>query len=77
MCLNNAYYCAASDLIKEWIFPEDKNRSDVEIRLGYKDVNPFTVGNLLFWENFLLPECLQDSIVWRWTKFILAIDDQS
>ena len=26
-------------------------------------VNPFTVGNPLFWENFLLPECLRDSIV--------------
>ena len=26
-------------------------------------VNPFTVGNPLFWENFLLLECLQDSIV--------------
>ena len=26
-------------------------------------LNPFTVGNLLFWENFLSPECLRDSIV--------------
>ena len=26
--------------------------------IAYYIVNPFTVGNLLFWENFLLPECL-------------------
>ena len=26
-------------------------------------VNPCTGGNPLFWENFLLPECLRDSIV--------------
>ena len=32
-------------------------------RIYSSPVNPFTVGNLLFWENFLLPECLRDSIV--------------
>ena len=37
-------------------------------------VNPFAVGNPLFWENFLLPECLRASIVWAWTKFIVGID---
>ena len=26
-------------------------------------VNHSTAGNPLFWENFLLPECLRDSIV--------------
>ena len=29
----------------------------------YIHVNPFTVGNPLLWQNFLLPECLRDSIV--------------
>ena len=34
----------------------------LQLRSSYV-VNHFTVGNPLFWENFLLPECLRDSIV--------------
>ena len=39
----------------------------------FLNVNPLTAGNLLSWENFLLPEFLRDSIVWRWTKFIVGL----
>ena len=63
--------CASLEVNVLWV------RLMLDLANGSIDVNPFTVGNLLFWENFLLPECLRDSIVWRWTKFILAIDDQS
>ena len=43
-------------IISETSFPEKNTEK-------YFTVNPFTVGNPLFWENFLLPECLRDSIV--------------
>ena len=31
----------------------------------------------MFWENFLLPDCLQVVIVWKWMKFSFTIDHQN